>query len=238
MTQTLDNNPNLGCSRLLCPRRLKANTRYTACLIPAFEKGRLAGIGKPEAEIDETPNALASWPAKEAVSGAVQFPVYYEWEFSTTDAGDFEDLARLLQPLDPKELDPDANLLDLQEPGWGLRYRSTRAANNPVPSCWKVRCAYQRRLSQTLRLSRQPVGKDAADEAFSKALSDLLNLGVEPVADQAVCPQPTRKPTLFSAPTWMTTRSWCPRCTAVFTAPGQKTSPGFHPTLALVQPAE
>ena len=132
MTQTLDNNPNLGCSRLLCPRRLKANTRYTACLIPAFEKGRLAGIGKPENEIDDTPNAQASWPAKEAVEAeAVPFPVYYEWEFSTTDAGDFEDLARRLQPLDPKELDPDANLLDLQEPGWGLRYRSNPGRKQP-----------------------------------------------------------------------------------------------------------
>jgi len=191
VTQTLDNNPNLGCSRLLCPRRLKANTSYTACLIPAFEKGRLAGIGESEKKIDDTPNAQASWPAKEAVSRAVQFPVYYEWEFSTSDAGDFENLARLLQPLDPKELDPDTNLLDLQEPGWGLRYRSDPGRKQPGAVV----------LESALRIpevvSDLAFGKDAADEAFSKALSDLLNLRVEPVADQSSLPPANKKTNPF-----------------------------------------
>ena len=34
-------------SRLLCPRRLDPSTDYLACLVPAFELGRKAGLGLP-----------------------------------------------------------------------------------------------------------------------------------------------------------------------------------------------
>src|SRR5690606_37681899 len=38
-------NPDVAVSRLLCPRKLAKNTAYTAFLIPAFETGRLKGLG-------------------------------------------------------------------------------------------------------------------------------------------------------------------------------------------------
>src|SRR5207237_730661 len=41
----LNSNPDLACSRLLCPRKLDANAAYHAFLIPTFESGRLAGLG-------------------------------------------------------------------------------------------------------------------------------------------------------------------------------------------------
>ena len=44
----LNENANLGCSRLICPRHLQPFTKYTAFLIPAFEKGRQAGLGKED----------------------------------------------------------------------------------------------------------------------------------------------------------------------------------------------
>src|SRR5262252_3772887 len=34
-------------SRLLSPRRLDPNTGYLACVVPTFEVGRLAGLGRP-----------------------------------------------------------------------------------------------------------------------------------------------------------------------------------------------
>ncbi len=37
--------PDLAYSRLLCPRKLAANTAYHAFLVPTFETGRLAGLG-------------------------------------------------------------------------------------------------------------------------------------------------------------------------------------------------
>ena len=121
----LDENPNLGCSRLLCPRRLAPETHYTGFLVPAFEKGRLAGLGASDGEIAEVPNARPAWPAAGQLQGALRFPVYQEWGFSTSGAGDFEALARLLVPVDSSSLEAD-QLIDIQEPGWGVRYRSER----------------------------------------------------------------------------------------------------------------
>ncbi|HWC01251.1 MAG TPA: hypothetical protein VHF87_00645 [Methylomirabilota bacterium] len=171
--QLLDGNPNLGCSRLLCPRRLRPDARYTAFLVPAFEKGRLAGLGRPEREVDQVPNAAPSWPKRDAVQGALEFPVYYEWEFSTSGAGDFEQLARLLRPFDARDLDPDAHLLDIQEPGWGLRYRSLGPGRKHPGAV---------ALESALRIpgvdSALAFGKDPADGQLSRAVADLLNLGV------------------------------------------------------------
>ncbi len=42
----LNSNPDLAYSRLLCPRRLDVNTGYHAFVMPAFESGRLAGLGQ------------------------------------------------------------------------------------------------------------------------------------------------------------------------------------------------
>src|SRR5690349_884790 len=41
----LAENPDLACSRLMCPRRLDPQVAYHAFLVPAFETGRLAGLG-------------------------------------------------------------------------------------------------------------------------------------------------------------------------------------------------
>lgn len=119
----LDENPNLGCSRLVCPRRLSPNTRYRGFVIPAFEKGRLAGLGRPEAEVANIANLQPSWSDSAGSVNANQFPVYFEWPFSTSSAGDFEDLARKLSPLSTEEqndLAAATKHLDVRNPGWGI----------------------------------------------------------------------------------------------------------------------
>ena len=84
----LDANPNLGCSRILCPRRLQAETNYTAFLVPSFEKGRLSGLGKEADAINDIANTQASWSKTSPVS--IDFLVYYDWEFGRKDVGDVE----------------------------------------------------------------------------------------------------------------------------------------------------
>jgi len=45
VASALGRNPDVGYSRLLCPRKLAPGTGYHALLVPAFESGRLAGLG-------------------------------------------------------------------------------------------------------------------------------------------------------------------------------------------------
>lgn len=187
---TLDGNPSLGCSRLICPRRLKPNTQYTAFLIPAFEKGRLAGLGYSEKETDDTPNLQPAWPKKAAINAALPFPVYYEWAFGTSSAGDFEDLARRLRPADAKALLGGNRLLDIQEPGWGQKYRSL-APNRPQAGAIVLESALRIPVSPAPDAAKDPqeslvFGKDAAaDTKFAGELARLLNLGAEPLAKGA-----------------------------------------------------
>ncbi len=81
-------------ARLLCPRRLDPTTHYLACIVPAFEAGRRAGLGLDPDPADE----LALRPAWTADASAVTLPIYYSWEFTTGSGGDFESMARALRP--------------------------------------------------------------------------------------------------------------------------------------------
>lgn len=108
----LKNNPDKGISRLISPRHLKPKTRYYAFVIPAFEVGRKAGLGINVAD-NEAGNA-SSW-----ANGQTEFPVYHEWFFSTSEAGDFETLVRRLVP---RDMDPRVGIrnMDVQQPGYGV----------------------------------------------------------------------------------------------------------------------
>ena len=63
-------------SRLLCPRRLDPETHYTAFLVPAFEIGRLAGIGS---DVSALTKADPAWT--NATASPVRLPFYYSFEF-------------------------------------------------------------------------------------------------------------------------------------------------------------
>jgi hypothetical protein len=87
----LQHDPDRHVSRLLCPRRLRPGGRWFACLVPAFDAGVRRGLGLAP---------LADQPLRTAWTGEdqVTLPLYFHWEFSTGPAGDFESLARRLQP--------------------------------------------------------------------------------------------------------------------------------------------
>jgi hypothetical protein len=86
----LQNHPDRTLSRIICPRRLQENTRYLACLVPAFEAGRQAGLGGND------PSKQAG-PAWSAANSEVTLPVYYHWRFATGQEGDFEALVSRLR---------------------------------------------------------------------------------------------------------------------------------------------
>lgn len=85
----LANQPQRVVSRLLCPTPLRPDSRYWACVVPTFAAGRAAGLGLP------VPSGLG--PAWTPADKAVTLPVYFTWEFSTGDGGDFAALAGALR---------------------------------------------------------------------------------------------------------------------------------------------
>lgn len=101
---------NRTVSRLVCPRNLEGNTRYRACVVPTFERGRLAGLGRDPADASRP---LAWDPSADE---SVRLPVYHHWTFSTSAEGDFESLVR---ELDPVDLGPDVGYrtIDVSNPG-------------------------------------------------------------------------------------------------------------------------
>jgi hypothetical protein len=101
-------------SRLLCPRILKPNTGYHAFVLPTFESGRLAGLGKdPAGAPFATESAWSEYAGRE---DANLYPYYHRWYFRTASVGDFEYLVRLLQP---RTVKPEVGRrdIDVQAPG-------------------------------------------------------------------------------------------------------------------------
>jgi hypothetical protein len=121
LSNLLNTEPDTGISRLLSPRRLEPNTRYFAFLIPAFEAGRLVGLGQANSCNNKQ---LSSWVLPTDISVDIEdskkiFPYYYNWEFSTTGKGeDFETLARKIKPKQLTEADAGKRDLGISNPGF------------------------------------------------------------------------------------------------------------------------
>ncbi len=111
----LDKNPDLAHSRIVCPRRLEEKKAYHAFLVPAFESGRLTGLGQ---NLGRVKDALA-WDVSKSIEG-LQLPYYHRWYFRTGTVGDFEYLVRLLEP---KPVDSRVGIrdMDMQHPGANLK---------------------------------------------------------------------------------------------------------------------
>ncbi|MGE5830969.1 MAG: hypothetical protein ACM30G_21790 [Micromonosporaceae bacterium] len=173
LTAVLAANPDNACSRLLCPRRLAPGTGYHAFLVPAFETGRLAGLG-----LDPTAAPAALHPAwgtpyaGQQVPGVL--PYYHRWFFTTGGAGDFESLVRLLEPRVPDEHVGRRDIDVHRSPGLGLPGITTPAGINGVL-----------RLGGALQVpDRSPDVFDQWDDQpghpyphpFQQALAGLINL--------------------------------------------------------------
>ena len=95
LNRTRNDDPDQFYCRLMSARHLKANTAYTAFVVPAFETGRLAGLGQPQEKIEVVKAQQPSWTAAGANG---EMPVYFEWYFRTGEKVDFEELVKALVP--------------------------------------------------------------------------------------------------------------------------------------------
>lgn len=158
---TLESQPAKNVSRLLCPRRLNTETEYIACVVPAFEVGRKAGLN----ESLEGANTLApAWTIGEEAPAEIKLPVYYSWEFRTGKGGDFEELVRRLEP---RELPPEVGKrpMDISNPGFTTGFVPEPGASSSIlklegalsvigskPEEWdeRTRVSFQRALQKIL----------------------------------------------------------------------------------------
>jgi hypothetical protein len=152
--------------RLMSPRHLDPVTAYRGFVVPAFETGRLAGLGQSPAGID------AQAPAWTGAAGSVELPVYYQWPFRTGENEDFELLVERLQPR-PAHRDIGIRSMDSSVPGFGLAQPADIGAVVPPE-----------RVQSTLGLEgalRAPTTKSNPealdlDRPFFPDLTDILNL--------------------------------------------------------------
>jgi len=129
LASVIGNNGSRTVSRLLCPRNLHrkggedGGTEYIAAVVPTFEPGRLAGLGRePYPDSDDTNDGNAggsqsiefAWSTEG--SDARKLPVYYMWEFQV-GSQDFESLVSELEPRQLSTSDVGVRDVDVSNPG-------------------------------------------------------------------------------------------------------------------------
>ena len=121
LSEEIEINPDIALSRLLSTRNLEDNRSYSVFLVPSFETGRLAGLGKA---IDEIPVQQGAWESSYELqkkrTNAFEFPVYYHWDFETA-SGNFDVLAKRLKATDLGSLPADLKV-DVSNMGNGFEY--------------------------------------------------------------------------------------------------------------------
>ena len=119
---SLGGDPALTVSRLLCPRRLDPLTDYVACVVPAFEQGRRAGLGQPVQRPDEQPplGLSPAWVISNGSPAEVTLPICFQWEFRTGTGGDFESLVAQLKA---REIPAAVGKrpIDISDPGFAIQ---------------------------------------------------------------------------------------------------------------------
>lgn len=107
----IDSHPARHCCRLFAFRQLAAQTRYTAFLVPNYKIAIQAAFGLSPADGGNQ----KAW-VNPLDNEIIKLPIYFSWSFSTSESGDFEQLARNLKPTaaDAKKIGTravDANLV-------------------------------------------------------------------------------------------------------------------------------
>jgi hypothetical protein len=184
------NHPNADkiICRLMSPRKLRADRAYRALVVPAFETGRLAGMGQDPSTID------AQKPSWTAGAANVEFPIYYEWYFRTGQAEDFESLVDLILP---RPVDKQVGIRDMDgsAPGFGMTQGTDIGIIEPVPPATTARqeiVGLEGALKAPTTTSR-PKTIDTS-KAFFAELQSILNFPAElqeasnAQTDPVVCP--------------------------------------------------
>ncbi|MHA6323760.1 hypothetical protein [Roseivivax sp. CAU 1753] len=169
----LQDDPDQGFARLLCPRKLDPLTRYSLFVVPAYENGRLAGLGSdPTAETDD-PAALA-WNAGQG--GPVTLPFYASSSFRTDEGLNLEALLEQLRSLDDTEADKlaEAETFRLDHPGY-FRRVFPKAGDTDV--------------QKALMPTGHDIAQNAAPDPMRNAMAAVLNQVIDgekgPTPDEA-----------------------------------------------------
>ena len=177
LAATLGAQSSAVISRLLCPRRLDPETTYTAFVVPAFEIGRQAGLGLDVSALTSTGPA---WT--QATTTPLRLPVYYQFQFHTSDQGDFESLVRSLTPVKlgagvgQRPMGVDDPAADFPSGGGPLGLPGALQSLVTQPTPWP----------------------DPARTQFQTAMAGLVNR-MQPVTDDPAAPDPQVVPPLYGA---------------------------------------
>jgi hypothetical protein len=155
--------PGLFTARLISPRLLLPNTEYVACVVPTFERGRLAGLGKlpVPADTPDTVPVLDFWRTGEP---DFRLPAYFAWTFRTGAIGNFEQAARLITPFALPESVGRRDMDATQTPGFGLPRAS--ASSLPVEGAL---------MSVAAAEAPPPTWPTGDRNLFVQRLADLVN---------------------------------------------------------------
>lgn len=101
ISEELATKPLQNVSRLICPRKLKPNEHYLACVVPTFKVTESKDqTGNVTSTLDLAWRHGSQSPTTRS-SSPMLVPIYYHWKFSTAAEGNFKDfIARLKMPGD------------------------------------------------------------------------------------------------------------------------------------------
>lgn len=174
LSATVGEDADLAYSRIVCPRRLEPNKSYTACLVPTFESGRLAGLYLDPVK---APHATASaWEPYAGREDPDFLPVYYRWTFRTGAIGDFEYLVRLLEPK-PVNRRVGVRDIDVQRPAPNLPGVSDAALQGLLALGGALRVPRASLNEDDLATAqRQENWAEPRPHPFQERLATLINL--------------------------------------------------------------
>lgn len=183
--------PDLGHSRILCPRKLDPNKAYHAFLVPSYESGRRAGLGLRQPGLPAA--GTMAWETYGGRPESQLLPVYYRWYFRTGAGGDFEDLVKLLTPqvVDARVGYRD---IDVQAPGSTLPGIERPDAKGVLKLGGALRAPGDT-LSPKEKEQRKQFEQWAGTtpHAFQRALAALINLAddyqIKPAPNANAAPQ-------------------------------------------------
>jgi len=168
----LKGNPDLAFSRLLSPRRLKNGAAYTAFLIPTFEAGRSAGAG--ETYDESLPLHTVAWSRPGAEN--LRYPVYYQWDFRTDNAANFEYAVRQLRALDIASITQEQDASTMMHIDV-TAYATSTPAGAQEPFTQDALPAVG--LIGALKIIGEQDGDLLKISGFTKPLGELLNVSEE-----------------------------------------------------------
>jgi hypothetical protein len=170
LNKNVTTDPDQLYCRLMSPRKLEASTAYYAFLIPAFETGRLAGLGETEENIKKIIAQTPSW-TNAGANG--EMPVYFEWFFRTGVNEDFESLIKRLEPV---EMDARVGIraMDCSKPGF-VKAKPVNNDDDFPPTSPDVLG-----LEGALKSPKAvPTNFPEAGDQFQTELQEIVNLPIE-----------------------------------------------------------